>query len=163
MALARYSVKKKGYKHKIPLPKICSSALLPLILACLLQIGYLLHMVIESIIYREVEVTHICIVEYITVTLMMYVLLFVAFKTAKDLLLQNRLEQDGAAATLNKQNHRAAQTNLFQEVIFEGDVEESESEACTEDINQTAMFNGEEKTDKLLKKNRKFSTKVSQR
>ena len=70
-------------------------------------------MVIESIIYREVEITHICIVEYITVTLMMYVLLFVAFKTAKDLLLQNRLEQDGAAAMLNKQNHRAAQTNLF--------------------------------------------------
>ena len=87
MALARSSVKKKGYRHKIPLPKIWTSALLPIVLACLLQIGYLLHMVIVSIMYREVEIAHISIVEYIAITLMMYILLFVAFKTAKDLLL----------------------------------------------------------------------------
>ena len=52
----------------------------------------------------------------------MFVLLFVARKTARDLLLQNKMEQIGGTGMKEAKNASDSETNMFEETEFQGDL-----------------------------------------
>ena len=103
----------------IPLPKFCSFSQLPLLLACILQLGSLVIISIENAFEKE-QMPRDRGIDYVMVSFTMFVLLFFARKTAKDLLEQNSLDEDeiGASTTRGNQHQRFKQTNNYNETEF---------------------------------------------
>ena len=101
----------------IPLPKLCSSAQIPLLLCCILQVTSLTAKFTSRLTKNEKDVFNFC-TDYCAVTLNMFVLLFVARKTAKDLLHQNKMEQIGGTGMNETKNAQDTETNMFEETEF---------------------------------------------
>ena len=64
--------------------------------------------------------------DYLTISFAMFVLLYVARKTAKDLLLYNMQQQDEVSNASQIRNSDLR--NTFEEAVFEGDSEDSENQ-----------------------------------
>ena len=105
----------------IPLPKLCSSAQIPLLLCCILQVISLTAKFTSRLTKNDKDVFNFC-TDYLAVTLNMFVLLFVARKTARDLLLQNKMEQIGGIGMKEAKNASDSETNIFEETEFQGDL-----------------------------------------
>ena len=117
MALARRNVRKRNMKHLIALPKFCQFSTLALLSAISLSLVSLLALFIESLYSDEDRLTDICI-DYSTTALTMLLLLIVARKTAKDLLLSNHLECAGVTVTEQTSHLKASKRNMYQEHEF---------------------------------------------
>ena len=101
----------------IPLPKLCSSSQIPLLLCCILQVISLTAKFTSRLTKNDKDVFNFC-TDYLAVTFNMFVLLFVARKTARDLLLQNKMDQIGGTGMKESKNLGASETNMFEETEF---------------------------------------------
>ena len=103
----------------IPLPKFCSFAQLPLLIACTLQLGSLIALLVENAIEQK-HMPRDRGIDYIMISFTMFVLLFFARNTAKDLLKQNCLDENGASPTGSNLLQASKRTNNYNETEFEG-------------------------------------------
>ena len=103
----------------IPLPKFCSLPQLTLLLASILQVVALMATFAANVADKGQRQTYI-LFDFVTITFTMLILLFVARKTAKDLLLHKK-SAHGSSSLASLHSRRAAgKTNEYEEIVFQG-------------------------------------------
>ena len=103
----------------IPLPKFCSLPQLTLLLASILQVVALIATFAANVTDKGRRQTYI-LFDIVTITFTMLILLFVARKTAKDLLLQKKSAHGSSSQASLHSLRVAGKKNEYEEIVFQG-------------------------------------------